>query len=371
MVLSVIMEPSGIPETSENGNDSAYNANHVPDSHYDVIIVGGGPSGSMVSNRLSGHGLSILCIEYRNNFEFCKYHTSCGECISESGAHAVGLKDDEIRNRISLMSIEWPGNVITEIRVKGYIIDRCRLIERLKEESEAEFITGKVTEITETETGYEVTLLDGRHFTSEYIVGADGAQSPVRRLLFGSSPSKKIPITMFIRENPVPENKISFKINGPGRYYSWEFPSGNGSTVGAISGCISDVNGEKRSRTIPIGWINPVKGKAILVGDAAGFVNPISFGGLRIAFETALHAADAILNGNPDGYAKWWNNSRLSDRRFMDLSRKFASFDDNQYEKFSKHLKHGLWRSGIISVFCNPSEIRDYIGCLMALKYGW
>jgi flavin-dependent dehydrogenase len=47
----------------------------------------------------------------------------------------------------------------------------------------------------------------------------------------------------------------------------------------------------------------PQAGRVLLVGDAAGLVDPLSGDGIYEAFVSAQLATDAILNGDLDGYA--------------------------------------------------------------------
>ena len=49
-----------------------------------------------------------------------------------------------------------------------------------------------------------------------------------------------------------------------------------------------------------------VKGRALLVGDAAGFVDPITGEGVKLGVRSAMAAVDAVLDGVPDRYEHAW-----------------------------------------------------------------
>ncbi len=341
---------------------------------YDVIIVGSGPSGAAAAYFSASYGLKVLCIDRLDGERFDRYHSICGECISDKGAEVVGLRGEEIRNRITTFRLDWPGGVRTEVKTKGYIIERTALLARLRREAEGkgcEFLHGTVKNIEE-DGGYTVTLSDGTSHTSRYLIGADGAYSVVRKKLFGSEPLQKVPVEMRICSAPAEEGVLAFTMKGRGRFYGWTFPSGEGSSVGAVRGNLEEGEGVHGARIIPIGWTEEiVRGNAALVGDAGGFVNPVSFGGLRIAFESGRHAAEALAKGDLSQYSKWWKGSRLSDRRFWKAKEAFEAMDDSELAAFSKHLGHGLYPSGVISVLRHPRLGWLYIGCLMALRHGW
>jgi flavin-dependent dehydrogenase len=68
------------------------------------------------------------------------------------------------------------------------------------------------------------------------------------------------------------------------------------------------------------------RGRTLLVGDAAGLVDPLSGDGIYEAFVSAKLAADAIVTGRPEGYepalsgaldrhaASSWKAKRAADR---------------------------------------------------------
>ena len=342
----------------------------------DVVVVGSGPSGAASAYFLSSQGLSVVCIDRLSDERFERYHSICGECISLKGSEAIGIRPEEIRNEISEFRLDWPSVGTSVVKVKGYIMDRVKVLSRLRRESEsngARFVKGAVTEVKRTEEGFLTTLRSGDSYSSRFIIGADGAFSIVRKQLFGSEPERILPVAMRVMDSP-PEfpHAIRFRLMGEDRFYEWDFPYGDGRSVGAVKGVLEDGDGIPGARCIPIGWVEEfVKDGAYLVGDAAGFTNPVSFGGLRIAFETSKHAADAIVRNDERRYEKWWRSSRLSDRRFMRMSEEFASFTMDDYARFAKHLTKGYYSGGAKSVILNPKQAWLYFGCMMAVNHGW
>jgi len=277
--------------------------------------------------------LNVICVERLSENRLARYHSICGECISEKGSKIIKLHNDEIRNKISEFRVDWPGGKITRVKMNGFIIDRVKVIERLRKGAEtngATFINSSATNIAKLDSGYEITLRSGKSFVAKYVLGADGAFSTVRKQLFHNKPDKIIPVEMRVLDKqPENPNSICFKLKGKGKYYSWDFPYGSGSSVGAIRGCLDSSEGVHGARFIPIGYPDVIaKDNAALIGDAAGLVNPLSFGGLRIAFDSAKHASDAIVKGDLSQYQRWWDKSPLSDKRFMKLSKTFAGYDD-------------------------------------------
>ena len=157
----------------------------------DVVVVGCGPAGSTAAFFLASRNISTICIERLNDDRFARYHSICGECVSVKGSKTVGIKPNEIKNKINEFRLDWPGGKITRIKIDGLIIDRVKLLQRLRKESEekgARFIKSSVVEVKRIPNGFETILRNGESIQSKYIIGADGAFSIVRKCLFDCRP---------------------------------------------------------------------------------------------------------------------------------------------------------------------------------------
>ncbi|WP_082662442.1 NAD(P)/FAD-dependent oxidoreductase [Candidatus Methanomethylophilus sp. 1R26] len=341
----------------------------------DAIVIGSGPAGASCARFLRMRGIDVTLIE-RMTSNFNTYHRICGSAVSRKGVRHLRLKDNEIQNRIGLLRLRWPGGITTDIRVRGYIIDRPVLIARLREEvsdSGGEIVTGSVTEVSQDENGCTAVLSDGREFHADYLIGADGAFSVVRKKIFGTEPGSIIKVAESYIDSP-PDGNLIFKIGEKYRgLYSWSFPCGSGRTVGTSADLKSEVAGSPLCRCTPTGAVDElINGRAILIGDAGGLANPVSYGGLRTAFESAFEAASAIDKGDLNQYQNWWSNSVKSSMGFGDLHDLVVSMTDYDYSEFSSRMNHrSLYLNGLDSVIHNPKYFRYYIGCLQALRFGW
>jgi len=129
--------------------------------------------------------------------------------------------------------------------------------------------------------------------------------------------------------------------------YGWVFPKGDHANLGVggwmgegprlrghldrlarmhglDAGALTDVRGHR----LPMRRLGALaaSGRVLLVGDAAGLVDPLSGDGIYEAFVSARLAADAILAGQPEGYeaalsvaldrhaASSWKAKRAADR---------------------------------------------------------
>ncbi len=341
---------------------------------YDAVIVGAGPAGSSAAWFLRNSGLKTAVIERLSDAKFGEYHSICGGGISRRGLSPLSPKEDEILNRVDRLRLRWPDGRSTDIRIDGYVIDRPALTRRLLAESNAERIHGSVKGVRPSGEYNDIILSDGRTVRGRYVIGADGAFSAVRRSVFGTRPEAMFPIEECIADFPS-EDVFDFAVGRRFKgVYGWRFPCGRKSTMGSAADVEPPhIEGRKMHRFIPCGPVpDVVKDNVLLIGDAAGFPNPLTFGGLRVAFESARMAAAAAEKNDPSSYASWRKKSKILDPRFAGLHELMAGMTDEGFNDFSRAMTHrNLLVNGFCSVIRRPGLTKAYLGCLMAILYGW
>lgn len=154
----------------------------------DVLIIGSGPAGLSAAMHLSGSGLSVIVVERLHDEGFSRYHSICGEAVSERMFERIGWRPTSIIAETDRIGISGPDGMGIEMPVKGYVIDRPGMLSEMRSLCDCGFVRGAVSGVSEIDGGYEAKLLDGRTMQSRWLVGADGAHSVTRRDLFGSSP---------------------------------------------------------------------------------------------------------------------------------------------------------------------------------------
>ena len=322
-----------------------------PDRH-DVLVIGGGPAGAAAGFWLAKAGHDV-CVLERKAFPRDK---TCGDGLTPRAVHQLqdmGLeaaiaahhhRHDGLRavaHGITL-ELEWPEHPV--FPSYGYVVRRRDLDQMVAEHAAG----AGATLLTATEA-VRPLLHDGllagavvkdkasgatREIRARYVIVADGSLSRFGRAL-GAARNKSYPQGIAIRgyfESPIsadPWIESCLDVhdrNGasmPG--YGWIFPLGDG-TINVGIGLLSTFKGYKDvntthlmtewAATAPERWgidpdamlapptggrlpmagsVNPKVGPNwLLVGDAAGSINPFNGEGIDYAYETARMAADLI-----------------------------------------------------------------------------
>ena len=361
-------------------------ASATPDSpprETDVLVIGGGPAGAAAAYWLASAGRRVTVIEKKT---FPREKT-CGDGLTPRAVKQItdmGLASTlEKWHRYEglratahgkALELQWPSHPVYPQH--GYVVRRRELdmsVALNAEAAGAELLQGHEAHQPVIERGLlrgAVVTDKAAHRTFElrakYVVIADGANSRFGRAL-GTSRAKEMPYGTAIRTywesprhaEPWIESALDVKDrNGnamPG--YGWIFPVGDG-TINIGVGLLSTFRDFKSINTthlldayahmvaddwgidpdtptqratsgrIPMGGsVGPKVGSSyIVVGDAAGSVNPFNGEGIDYAYETARMAAevigDALDSGDPaalrryqqmvdDEYGQYFKVARL------------------------------------------------------------
>ena len=316
---------------------------------YDVIVVGAGPAGSVAAFVLASAGARVGLVDKAA----IGRDKACGDLIGPRGVcllDDLGLgvpgaqsTGDMIVTGPSGRRVLLPARPGRTYPGHAIVVQRARfdaLLRTAALDAGANDIAARVASVDDG----RVALDSGGSIDADFVIGADGATSITARTVGLVDPSRALwgfavrgyieadvalPVIALWNEQP--------RRGFPG--YGWLFPGPDGANLGLGLGLgHSRQHGHRaqqqldafRSHLVRIGvlesqlgsavrqlggWLKmglvgtrPAAGKVLLVGDAAGLVNPLQGEGIAQALESGRAAASAILNRPGDaanGYRQW------------------------------------------------------------------
>jgi flavin-dependent dehydrogenase len=308
-----------------------------------VAIIGAGPAGATLARELSSNDFNVLLYDHR-----APWDKPCGGMLR---AHFIDENPELQRYPYPIrycreITYASPGSIRKKIPATAAVpvisrLDLGRFVLDQAVASGANFIPVKVRALQRKNSGWTI-LADHHRQVADVIIGADGANSIVRKYTVGRFKKDRLALTCGYLLDGIPagEYLMSFTdIEG----FVWVFSrpdftsAGIGSKLGALSAKILfdkldqflDENysqhevRKKFSALIPMAENQSCFEERccgenwILVGDAAGHVDPIIGEGLYFAFASAKSAARAILSGDIPSYDKIWRKKygRVLDQR--------------------------------------------------------
>lgn len=336
---------------------------------FDVIIVGAGPAGSFAAERLARAGVSVALFDGRPPGEPKACGGGVTSKALKAWPHlleAVGRTIDELdmyspSGKHLHMKLDEPFAVYSRIAFDTFLRERAR-------EAGAVVMADKVSGRGFKRDGdrWRITTQGGAEFMCKFLVGADGANSAIAKKLAGPLPPAEMEVAFGYRA-PLPESNdaptvVAFLPKWVG--YAWAFPRidhvsfGIATTQDAFDhealdkllwdfmvsyyGSYRTGIGAERFKASPMKiwkafndaddslghelrksaerYAARIPGLAprtwdtrrasgdawALLGDAAGFADPVTGEGIYYALRSAELFVDAYLKGQPEKYEKLW-----------------------------------------------------------------
>jgi geranylgeranyl reductase family protein len=346
---------------------------------FDVLIVGAGPAGSFAAERLAKGGARVALFDGRPEGE----PKACGGGVTAKALkawphllEAVGRTVNELEmyspsGKRLHMKLDEPFAIYSRVAFDSYLRERART-------AGAKIVSEKITArgITRTENGWTLRGHDHFEWSGKVLVGADGANSAIAKTLAGPLAASDMEVAFGYRA-PLPEQGevptvIAFLPGWVG--YAWAFPRldhisfGIATTQDAFEHKALDallwqfmvgyyrqrddgkaniwetspepggIAIEKNLRATAERYAARIPGLAdqtwdkrracgdgwALLGDAAGFADPVTGEGIYYALRSAELFADAFLEGRLEEYEERWRKDfGVELRRASQMRRRF------------------------------------------------
>lgn len=356
---------------------------------FDVVVVGGGPSGATIANDLASSGHRVMLLDRAGRIK------PCGGAIPPRLIRDFKIPDQLLCARITSARMISPAGVEVDMPIgNGFVgmVNREVFDEFLRTraaENGAERRTGSFTSLTRDPDGLAVVHYEAKggeqvRVRARIVVGADGANSAVARQAIPGARTKFVFAYHEIVKAPDQCNSGIVASYDPSRcdvyydgrtspdFYAWVFPHGATMSVGngsankgfCLRNAVSDLRRRRglagletiRHEGAPIP-LKPLKrwdnGRdVLLVGDAAGVVAPASGEGIYYAMACARFAAEAVAQTLATGDARCLATAR---KTFMKAHRTvFLVLGIMQYFWYSSDKR----RERFVSI-CKDKDVQE------------
>lgn len=358
---------------------------------FDVLIVGAGPAGSFAAERLARGGARVALFDGRPPGE----PKACGGGVTSKALkawpqllEAVGRTIDELEmyspsgKRLHL-KLDEPFAIYSRIAFDTFLRERAR-------DAGARVFAEKISArgCKQNDNGWIARTQGGAEFASEWLLAADGANSSIAKKLAGPLPAAEMEVAFGYRA-PLPGDSAAATVVAflPGWVgYAWAFPRvdhvsfgiatsqdafdhqsldkllwdfmvsyyGTGSMrLWKDSDAVEARPIRDELKKVAERYAARIPGLAprtwdtrracgerwALLGDAAGFADPVTGEGIYYALRSAELFSDAYLAGTPHDYEGLWREDFGRDlQRASQMRRRFygnfwgAPFTDRMIE---------------------------------------
>lgn len=296
----------------------------------DLIIVGGGPTGLSAAILAAQQGLSTLVIEQKSG----TIDKACGEGLMPAAVdtlNKMNVHPEYAHPFVGIRYIQDSQMAEGHFRKgKGLGVRRLALHEALSKRAQELDIEFSFEKAQHIEQYHDHVSIQGH--TARYLFAADGLYSPIRKQLGLEAPSKRksrvgirrhypiAPWSPFVEVywsehaeayvTPVSDSLVGvailyYKDHAPPHQNKYEallslFPTLKEKLTVSPSTTLRGSGPFERRTT------SPVQNRVLLVGDAAGYLDPLTGEGIRMGLDSAQAALQCIMHDQPQRYHKEW-----------------------------------------------------------------
>jgi geranylgeranyl reductase family protein len=297
----------------------------------DIIIVGAGPAGAYLAYLLARNGIHATIFDDSHPRE-----KPCGGAISPLALKKFPILErvphSRTIDRILAVSSQGREAMLHVPKNSGMVVSREHLDWYLLQQAVnhgAKLVRERVIDIEGKADGWNIRTQNGE-YSSRIVIGADGVSSVVRSRILGHIPRKNIAVCIGYFAGGYDKDYGIIRFLDGCNGYAWIFPREKNASIGVgtdikqaknlrrhLDGFVEQYipNMEKPSRygaLIPAirepGFFDKACSGPnwILIGDAAGHVNPITGEGILYALWSAELASRALTEGNPGKFDVLW-----------------------------------------------------------------
>ena len=306
-----------------------------------IAIVGAGPAGCHLAHRLANTEHEILLFDHRARPPHeAGYEKPCGGGLSpivgQQFPDVMELPFPRYQPPCVLLRASDGSQVEQTLAPPPWVIvSRAEfgqaLLDRALANGHVRLVRQRVVGLEQIGDGWHVRTASGQVFSVDFLVGADGVQSIVRRRIVGPIPRQHLGLAMGYLVRGMPDALV-FQTFADLEGYLWSFARpdhasvGIGSRLGAVpsrdlwqrldrfldDACPGVSKDRRWAGLLPMAqdtslWDTPCAGPGwALLGDAAGHVHPITGEGIAYALWSAELLAEAFGQGDPQVYEGLW-----------------------------------------------------------------
>ncbi len=339
---------------------------------YDIIIVGGGPAGSIAGKYLAKAGKKVLLLQ--KDFSFKK---PCGGGLRMDAFDEFNIDKSLVKSRVNEIVLETRKQSI-EFDISATplaVVDRVEFDEALRQDAMdagVEVLEEKVLKVEILDSSVKVES-QTKVYESKYLIAADGVLSTVRSKLR----DEKVPkaLTHYSDVSGLSTDKCHFYFGSTLSHgaYAWRFPYGDGADIGTfasqnskslIFNLFNFLGISKKEKikgyNIPQ-WEKPLfyNHRVFYVGDAAGQVLPFTYEGIYYAMKGAKIVAEVIGEEVENSeYENRWNQLYLKKFRTLKYLQKFFLKNDFMIFVMMKTLEKPSVKRKVLALWMDRYEVK-------------